>query len=1073
MSVTSHSTTVLNTSTFDTVSMAAGPVNQPPTVSITAPVTGATFQTPATVSIAASASDADGTISSVQFFANGEAIGTDTTSPYSISWNQSTLGSYTLTAVATDSGTAQAASAGVTISIANAPPPLPSPWAHADIGAVGPAGSATYTNGVFTVKGAGADIWNSADAFHYVYQPFTGDGQITARVTSLQNTHTFARAGVMFRGDLTANSPHVMLGVRPGGGVEFISRGATNGSTTFHGGQAVPLPSWLKLIRRGHSFASYTSADGALWTQLGSVNVPLTQAVYVGLPVMSHTTTALTTATLDTVTVSTDTTLPSSTISFRRKGLAVGGTTSGSAYGIPGFDGPTSLQRGPDGRLYVATFLGKLYILTLDQAALASPTQVAVTHVQQLDDIYLKPSRTCNINGDPFRCEYSSTTGSGRLVTGLLVDPASTSDAITLYVSNSGWGQGTTDISLDTYSGIITRLTLVPDTATTNPHDLRVGQHTDLLVGLPRSREVHAVNGMSIGPDGWLYLAVGGNTNAGKVSNFFANLPEYYLSASVVRLNPAQLGGRPLPIDVSGVRSAADMAPLAGVFELYATGYRNGYDLTWHSNGKLYLNDNASNLGQGNTPGASEGCNTPSIAPGNRADDLNLVTPGAYGGHPNPTHGECVFDGGELYSPPLTPHASYVPPLLAYANGSSTNGIAEYRSDAFNGLMRGNLISATYAGNQNVRRVVLNSTGTAVLQEHNLATFSEPLDVDTDLAGNIYVAEYAVDRITMMIPAAVGACPVPGTDPANIDSDGDGYKDADETANSSDPCSPASRPADFDGDHVSDLNDPDDDDDGIVDASDQLFFDGQNGAATNVPLGFEYDPTEPARGFVVNTGFRGVQVASSGVRLSPFSIKAGDAGGHLTFTTHAGTAAGAANNQVNALQIGLDSTSAFRIHTRIVQPFSSTTPGPGHAGGIFFGPDQNNFFRVALVGTAAGGMAVQAGLETSGAFVVRGSADLAAGPVSSVDLVLAADPATGTVAAYVDVNATGTLVPVTTGVAVPAAWFSNNSGTAANTSLGGIMTTHGDSAPTAFGFDFFRIDRPASTVVSERPLDSK
>jgi hypothetical protein len=589
-------------------------------------------------------------------------------------------------------------------------------------------------------------------------------------------------------------------------------------------------------------------------------------------------------------------------------------------------------------------------------------------------------------------------------------------------------------------------------------------------VGLPRSREVHAVNGMSVGPDGWLYLAVGGHTNAGQVSTFFASLPEYYLSASVVRLNHSQLAGRPLPIDVSGVRTAADMAPLTDIFELYATGYRNGYDLTWHSNGKLYLNDNAANLGQGNTPGIAEGCNTPSIVPGNRADDLNLVTRGAYGGHPNPTHGECVFDGGELYSPARAPHASYLPPLLAYADGSSTNGIAEYRSDAFNGLMKGNLISATYAGNQNVRRVVLNSTGTAVVQERNLATFTQPLDVDTDLEGNIYVAEYGADRITVMVPAAVGVCPLPGTVPADTDSDGDGYKDADETANGSDPCSAASRPADFDGDLVSDRNDPDDDNDGIPDVSDQLFLDARNGSTTNVPLAFEYDPTEPARGFVANTGFRGVQVSSSGVRLSTAGIKAGDAGGHLTLTTHAGTAEGAANDQVNALQIGFDSTSPFRILTRIVEPFSSTAPGAGHAGGIFFGPNQDNFFRVALVGTSTGGMAVQAGLETSGAFAVRGTISVTDSPVSSVDLVLVGDPESRTVAAYMGVNATGTLVPVAIGVSVPAGWFSNNTGAAANTSLAGIMTSHRSSPPTAVGFDFFRIDRSASQPPSELPV---
>ena len=47
---------------------------------------------------------------------------------------------------------------------------LPSPWADADIGATGATGSTDYADGVFTVKGAGADIWGNADAFHYVYQ---------------------------------------------------------------------------------------------------------------------------------------------------------------------------------------------------------------------------------------------------------------------------------------------------------------------------------------------------------------------------------------------------------------------------------------------------------------------------------------------------------------------------------------------------------------------------------------------------------------------------------------------------------------------------------------------------------------------------------------------------------------------------------------------------------------------------------------------------------------------------------------------------------------------------------------
>src|SRR5688572_21597457 len=63
------------------------------------------------------------------------------------------------------------------------------PWVDADIGAVGPAGSATLNSGTFTVQGAGADIWGTADGFHYVHQRLNGNTQVVARVASLNNTN--------------------------------------------------------------------------------------------------------------------------------------------------------------------------------------------------------------------------------------------------------------------------------------------------------------------------------------------------------------------------------------------------------------------------------------------------------------------------------------------------------------------------------------------------------------------------------------------------------------------------------------------------------------------------------------------------------------------------------------------------------------------------------------------------------------------------------------------------------------------------------------------------------------------
>jgi hypothetical protein len=95
--------------------MAASGGNNPPNVNIVTPADGATFTAPATVAVTASADDSDGTVASVQFFANGNSIGTALASPFTVSWSGVAPGSYTLTAVATDNMGATATAAPVTI----------------------------------------------------------------------------------------------------------------------------------------------------------------------------------------------------------------------------------------------------------------------------------------------------------------------------------------------------------------------------------------------------------------------------------------------------------------------------------------------------------------------------------------------------------------------------------------------------------------------------------------------------------------------------------------------------------------------------------------------------------------------------------------------------------------------------------------------------------------------------------------------------------------------------------------------------------------------------------------------
>src|SRR5262249_29133986 len=95
-----------------------------PTVSITAPAGGATISSPPAITVSANAADSDGTITQVQFSANGSPIGTDSTSPYSISWAPAQSGSYALTAFATDNQGATTTSAvvNITVTTGNSPP---------------------------------------------------------------------------------------------------------------------------------------------------------------------------------------------------------------------------------------------------------------------------------------------------------------------------------------------------------------------------------------------------------------------------------------------------------------------------------------------------------------------------------------------------------------------------------------------------------------------------------------------------------------------------------------------------------------------------------------------------------------------------------------------------------------------------------------------------------------------------------------------------------------------------------------------------------------------------------------
>ena len=158
-----------------------------------------------------------------------------------------------------------------------------------------------YANGTFTVTGGGLDIWGTADAFRYVFQPLVGDGEIVARVTTLQNTHVNAKAGVMIRGPLTASAQHVMINAAVDGSIEFISRSGAGSAATFIAGGTQPRPAWLKLTRAGSRVTGSVSSNGQTWSIVGSTSV--SGLAYTGLVVTSADVSERNVSTFDSVTV--------------------------------------------------------------------------------------------------------------------------------------------------------------------------------------------------------------------------------------------------------------------------------------------------------------------------------------------------------------------------------------------------------------------------------------------------------------------------------------------------------------------------------------------------------------------------------------------------------------------------------------------------------------------------------------------------------------------------------------------------------------------------------------------------
>jgi len=150
-------------------------------------------------------------------------------------------------------------------------------------------GFAQRAGGVYDLTGAGADIWDNKDEFHFAFKEVTGAATIIAKIESVENTQPYAKAGVMIRDSLDPGSRNVAVFVTPENGVRFQYRLTDKGATDRQFTEGLAAPYWVRLERTaGGLVRAYHSPDGATWTQFTLQSVNMTMPVYVGLAVTSH-----------------------------------------------------------------------------------------------------------------------------------------------------------------------------------------------------------------------------------------------------------------------------------------------------------------------------------------------------------------------------------------------------------------------------------------------------------------------------------------------------------------------------------------------------------------------------------------------------------------------------------------------------------------------------------------------------------------------------------------------------------------------------------------------------------------
>lgn len=160
--------------------------------------------------------------------------------------------------------------------------------------------SVEQKDGIFIIKAGGNDIWGRADELTYAYKIMSGDFDVTVTVHSLENTHDYAKAGIMARQDISPGSANVMAYSRGADDLAMLQhREVADGDTASKRmtSTGAERPVTIRLTRTGDEFVSGWSKDGGkTWeenvhsdgTPTPPAVVEMNNPILLGVAAMSH-----------------------------------------------------------------------------------------------------------------------------------------------------------------------------------------------------------------------------------------------------------------------------------------------------------------------------------------------------------------------------------------------------------------------------------------------------------------------------------------------------------------------------------------------------------------------------------------------------------------------------------------------------------------------------------------------------------------------------------------------------------------------------------------------------------------